>query len=127
LSDVGLKKNTRINKRVHEQETSIKQVNKEEYSDYKMNNTEVINNKKHYPQNNHSGEVNIDKAKYVENYYNINKGGQFEKYGDLANYQKIVSENVSQILNNSISKISNTISNNNSNYLQTYLGIKKKK
>jgi hypothetical protein len=62
--------------------------------------------------------------KYIDNYYNVNKGKPFEKYSDVANYQKIVTENVSQILGNSISKKSSQLSNTS---LQTYLGIKKKK
>jgi hypothetical protein len=64
-----------------------------------------------------------ESTKYIDNYYNLNKNKTFEKYTDIANFQKIVTENVSHILNNSTSK-RRQLSNSS---FQTYVGIKKKK
>lgn len=43
----------------------------------------------------------VNNGKFIENYYNINKDKQFEKYTDAVNYQKIISNNVTNVLNTS--------------------------
>jgi hypothetical protein len=74
--------------------------------------------------NNSSDDIHTpepENSKYVENYYSLNKNKTFEKYTDLINYQKMITNNINKVVHKNTNSLTPR-----ENVLEDCLGIKKK-